>query len=156
VLVDRGSLDGEQEVPEVLAHALEGGRVGLSEQALLGGGLEGEDLVGVPLAVRGQGDQDLAAVRRVDVTADPALLSSRATRMVIALDRLQEEHRVIHGVLDTVDRALVNYISQSGDTSALTDAADLLTDTLLSHLAYEERELIDPLARYGFYGYDQD
>jgi hypothetical protein len=28
--------------------------------------------------------------------------------------------------------------------------------TLLSHLAYEERELIDPLARYGFYGYDQD
>jgi hemerythrin-like domain-containing protein len=72
------------------------------------------------------------------------------------LDRLQEEHRVIHGVLDTVDRALVNYISQSGDTSALTDAADLLTDTLLSHLAYEERELIDPLARYGFYGYDQD
>jgi alkanesulfonate monooxygenase SsuD/methylene tetrahydromethanopterin reductase-like flavin-dependent oxidoreductase (luciferase family) len=72
------------------------------------------------------------------------------------LDRLQEEHRVIHGVLDTVDRALVNYIGQSGDTSELTDAADLLTDTLLSHLAYEERELIDPLARYGFYGYDQD
>ena len=65
-------------------------------------------------------------------------------------------HRVIHGVLDTVDRALVNYISQSGDASELTDAADLLTDTLLSHLAYEERELIDPLARYGFYGYDQD
>ncbi len=74
MLVDRGSLDGEQEVPEVLAHALEGGRVGLPEQALLGGGLEGEDLVGVPLAVRGQGDQDLAAVPRVDVTADPALL----------------------------------------------------------------------------------
>jgi Hemerythrin HHE cation binding domain len=65
------------------------------------------------------------------------------------LDRLQEEHRVIHGVLDTVDRALMNYIGQSGDTSELADAADLLTDTLLSHLAYEERELIDPLARYG-------
>jgi hypothetical protein len=27
---------------------------------------------------------------------------------------------------------------------------DLLTDTLLSHLAYEERELIGPLARHGF------
>jgi hypothetical protein len=26
---------------------------------------------------------------------------------------------------------------------------DLLTDTLLSHLAYEERELIKPLARHG-------
>jgi hypothetical protein len=73
VLVDRRSLDGEQEVPEVLAHALEGGRFG-----------------------------------------------------------------------------------QPGDTSELGDAADLLTDILLSHLAYEERELIDPLARYGFYGYDQD
>jgi hypothetical protein len=65
-------------------------------------------------------------------------------------------HDMLRAELDTVDRALVNYISQSGDTSALTDAADLLTDTLLSHLAYEERELIDPLARYGFYGYDQD
>jgi hypothetical protein len=29
-------------------------------------------------------------------------------------------------------------------------AIDLLTDTLLSHLAYEERELIGPLARHGF------
>jgi hypothetical protein len=30
-------------------------------------------------------------------------------------------------------------------------AADLLTDTLLSHLAYEERELVEPLARLSFY-----
>ena len=90
-----------------------------------------------------------------DVAVFP-YLRARENGLGPVLDRLQEEHRVIHGVLDTVDRALVNYISQSGDTSALTDAADLLTDTLLSHLAYEERELIDPLARYGFYGYDQD
>jgi hypothetical protein len=26
-----------------------------------------------------------------------------------------------------------------------------LTDALLSHFAYEERELVDPLARHGFY-----
>jgi hypothetical protein len=32
----------------------------------------------------------------------------------------------------------------------------VLTDTLLSHLAYEERELIDPLARYRFYGYGDE
>lgn len=89
-----------------------------------------------------------------DVAVFP-YLRARDNGLGPVLDRLQEEHRVIHGVLDTVDRALVNYISQSGDTSELTDAADLLTDTLLSHLAYEERELIDPLARYGFYGYDQ-
>jgi hypothetical protein len=58
--------------------------------------------------------------------------------------------------LDAVDRALVNHISQCGAADELSDAADLLTDVLLSHLAYEERELIDPLARYGFYAYDRD
>jgi len=28
---------------------------------------------------------------------------------------------------------------------------DVLTDTLLSHLSYEEHELVEPLARYVFY-----
>ena len=28
-------------------------------------------------------------------------------------------------------------------------AVDLLTDALLSHLSYEERELVEPLARLG-------
>jgi hypothetical protein len=28
---------------------------------------------------------------------------------------------------------------------------DYLTDALLSHLAYEEQELVEPLARLGFY-----
>ena len=28
---------------------------------------------------------------------------------------------------------------------------DLLTDSLLSHFSYEERELVEPLARHGFY-----
>jgi hypothetical protein len=28
---------------------------------------------------------------------------------------------------------------------------DLFTDALLSHLSYEERELVEPLARIGFY-----
>ncbi len=72
------------------------------------------------------------------------------------LDRLQPEHRIIHDVLDSVDRALVNFIAEPGDVTELQEAADLLTDTLLSHLAYEERELIDPLARHGFYSYGDD
>ncbi|WP_326641946.1 hypothetical protein OG884_03200 [Streptosporangium sp. NBC_01755] len=33
----------------------------------------------------------------------------------------------------------------------LRAAMDLLTDTLLSHLSYEERELVEPLARLGLY-----
>jgi hypothetical protein len=73
------------------------------------------------------------------------------------LDRLQEEHVVIHDVLEQVDDALVGLVgapSYAADATAALDelqrALDLLTDTLLSHLAYEERELIAPLARFGF------
>ena len=67
------------------------------------------------------------------------------------LDRLSEEHGLIHQVIESVDRALVRLISHPNDLTELADLTDLLTDTLLSHLAYEERELIEPLARYGFY-----
>ena len=72
------------------------------------------------------------------------------------LNRLEEEHRVIHDVLERFDRALVHLVTADGTgrsgTEALDEvqhAVDLLTDTLLSHLAYEERELIGPLARHG-------
>jgi hypothetical protein len=72
------------------------------------------------------------------------------------LNRLEEEHRVIHEVLEQFDRALVQLVTADGTgrsgTEALDEvqhAVDLLTDTLLSHLAYEERELIGPLARHG-------
>jgi alkanesulfonate monooxygenase SsuD/methylene tetrahydromethanopterin reductase-like flavin-dependent oxidoreductase (luciferase family) len=72
------------------------------------------------------------------------------------LDRLEEEHHVIHDVLDQVDRALVDLVREDGSGEAgrarlaeLQTAIDLLTDTLLSHLAYEERALIGPLARHG-------
>ena len=33
----------------------------------------------------------------------------------------------------------------------MQDAIDLLTDALLSHLSYEEREIVEPLARHGFF-----
>jgi hypothetical protein len=35
------------------------------------------------------------------------------------------------------------------DVTGVRRAVDLLTDTLLSHLAYEERELVEPIARLG-------
>lgn len=67
------------------------------------------------------------------------------------IDRLVEEHLVIHEVLDAVDQALVNLVAKPGDFTELQHATDLLTDTLLSHLAYEEGQLVEPLSRDGFY-----
>jgi hypothetical protein len=73
--------------------------------------------------------------------ADPAL--------VPVVDRLQEEHKIIHDVLEGVDKALVALVDGSGSIDGLRAAMDLLDDTLLSHLSYEERELVEPLARLG-------
>jgi hypothetical protein len=73
--------------------------------------------------------------------ADPAL--------VPVVDRLQEEHKIIHDVLEGVDKALVALVDSSGSIDGLRAAVDLLDDTLLSHLSYEERELVEPLARLG-------
>lgn len=76
--------------------------------------------------------------------------SDPAASPVIA--RLEEEHEVIHDVLDDVDRALVALVSEEdGALDRLRHVVDLLTDTLLSHLSYEERELFHPLARHGLH-----
>ncbi|TDO55116.1 alkanesulfonate monooxygenase SsuD/methylene tetrahydromethanopterin reductase-like flavin-dependent oxidoreductase (luciferase family) [Kribbella sp. VKM Ac-2571] len=69
--------------------------------------------------------------------------------LVPVVDRLQEEHKIIHDVLEGVDKALVALVDGSGDIDGLRAAVDLLDDTLLSHLSYEERELVEPLARLG-------
>jgi Luciferase-like monooxygenase/Hemerythrin HHE cation binding domain len=68
------------------------------------------------------------------------------------LDRLQEEHEQIADLLERVDRALVALVAAEEDgIEGVGRAMDLLTDALLSHFAYEERELVDPLTRHGFY-----
>jgi hypothetical protein len=67
------------------------------------------------------------------------------------IDRLEAEHVVIHEVMQDVDRALVNLVKSPGDYSELDDAVDVLTQTLLSHLGYEEREITEPLSRFGFF-----
>lgn len=78
-------------------------------------------------------------------------LRSCETSLEPVIDRLIQEHNVIHHVLDRMDQCLVDLVAAPGDFDALQSATDLLSDTLLSHLAYEERELVEPLARYGFY-----
>ncbi len=80
-------------------------------------------------------------------------LRRRDPRLAPVIDRLQAEHRVIHDVLDGVDRALVAFVAAGGGAGALAglrEAADLLSDSLRSHLSYEERELVEPIARLGF------
>lgn len=67
------------------------------------------------------------------------------------IDRLGEEHTIIHDVLEGLNRALVELVANPDDFADLRRATDILTDTLLSHFSYEERELVEPLARYGFY-----
>ena len=68
----------------------------------------------------------------------------------VIIDRLHAEHVVIAGVLERVDAALVELVtSPATGMSDLRSAVDLLTDTLLSHLSYEEGELVEPLGRLG-------
>lgn len=63
------------------------------------------------------------------------------------VDRLEEEHHAIAAVLERVDAAMVGLVGRPGDLGEVQAAVDLLSDTLLSHLSYEERELVEPLAR---------
>jgi hypothetical protein len=65
------------------------------------------------------------------------------------IERLTEEHVAIHHAIEEVDRALVDHIN-TGSFERLQNAIDALTDQLLSHLSYEEHELVEPLARVGF------
>ncbi|WP_343238500.1 hemerythrin domain-containing protein [Streptomyces sp. SID13031] len=78
-------------------------------------------------------------------------LASREPRLKPVIDRLTEEHLVIHDAIQEVDRALVQHLTRPDNHDAIQGAIDHLTDTLLSHLAYEEQDLVEPLARLGFY-----
>jgi alkanesulfonate monooxygenase SsuD/methylene tetrahydromethanopterin reductase-like flavin-dependent oxidoreductase (luciferase family) len=72
-------------------------------------------------------------------------------RLAPVIERLTEEHLVIHDAIQEVDRALVDHINRPDDFDGLQAAIDFLTDALLSHLSYEEDEIVEPLARLGFY-----
>jgi hypothetical protein len=67
------------------------------------------------------------------------------------IDRLTDEHLVIHDAIQAVDRSLVDHINHPDDYEPIQAAIDFLTDSLLSHLSYEEHEIVEPLARLGFY-----
>lgn len=73
-------------------------------------------------------------------------------RLEAVLDRLGEEHEVIADILERIDAALVALVASEPDAMArVRQAVDLITDAMGSHFAYEELELVEPLARFGFY-----
>jgi alkanesulfonate monooxygenase SsuD/methylene tetrahydromethanopterin reductase-like flavin-dependent oxidoreductase (luciferase family) len=77
-------------------------------------------------------------------------LTRREPQLKPVIDRLTEEHLVIHDAIQEVDRALIEHMTRPENHDAIQSAIDYLTDALLSHLAYEEQELVEPLARLGF------
>jgi alkanesulfonate monooxygenase SsuD/methylene tetrahydromethanopterin reductase-like flavin-dependent oxidoreductase (luciferase family) len=79
-------------------------------------------------------------------------LRRREAALGPVIDRLEEEHEQIAELLEHVDQALVALVAAEEDgIDRVGRAMDLLTDALLSHFAYEERELVPPLDRHGFY-----
>jgi hypothetical protein len=62
------------------------------------------------------------------------------------LDRLAAEHVAVH---DLLDQALVTLVAgEPAAAERLSSVIDLFTDALLSHLAYEEHELLQPMAEH--------
>jgi alkanesulfonate monooxygenase SsuD/methylene tetrahydromethanopterin reductase-like flavin-dependent oxidoreductase (luciferase family) len=77
-------------------------------------------------------------------------LSRLDTRLAPVTARLDAEHEIIAGLLARVDAALVALVTDPvRGMPAVQSAVDLLTDALLSHLSYEEHQLLEPLARFG-------
>lgn len=63
------------------------------------------------------------------------------------LNKLREEHEIIAEQIDRVDRALVAMMNDPRELEQVRRVADELGDMLLSHLAYEEDELLGPLGQ---------
>jgi len=75
-------------------------------------------------------------------------LRSHEARLGAVIDRLEDEHRIIHQQLDRIDQALLSLIEGRSTMAELGGAIDVLSDALLSHLAYEEAQLLEALARH--------
>jgi hemerythrin-like domain-containing protein len=79
-------------------------------------------------------------------------LRSRDESLGPIVERLSEEHEVVAAVITRLDDALVAMIAMVEDPeklSAVQSEVERLADVLLSHLDYEESELLGPIARLG-------
>ncbi|GIH61434.1 LLM class flavin-dependent oxidoreductase [Microbispora siamensis] len=75
------------------------------------------------------------------------MLAAAQESLAPVVARLEQEHEVIAGVLTELDAALVAMIEDPDQLDGVRDQVDLLSDVLLSHLRYEEEELVEPIAR---------
>ncbi|HEY5053676.1 MAG TPA: hemerythrin domain-containing protein [Solirubrobacterales bacterium] len=79
-------------------------------------------------------------------------LGQADSRLDAVLARLGEEHEAIGDILERIDQALVALVASEPEAMArVREAVDLITDAMASHFSYEERELVEPLARLGFH-----
>ncbi|MEU6426748.1 LLM class flavin-dependent oxidoreductase [Microbispora sp. NPDC046973] len=76
------------------------------------------------------------------------MLTAAQESLAPVVARLEQEHEVIAGVLTELDAALVAMIEDPDRLDGVRDQVDLLSDVLLSHLRYEEEELVEPIARF--------
>ncbi len=67
--------------------------------------------------------------------------------LAAVLDRLREEHEIIAEVVERFDDALVRMLNGPSGVTGVRRVANELGDALLSHLAYEEDELLGPLGQ---------
>ncbi|GAA0991501.1 hypothetical protein GCM10009555_078920 [Acrocarpospora macrocephala] len=76
----------------------------------------------------------------------PALAAADES-LTPVVERLEQEHEVVAEILTGLDAALVAMIEDPAGLAEVRDQVDLLSNVLLSHLAYEEEELVEPLSR---------
>lgn len=76
-------------------------------------------------------------------------LRSRDESLGPVIERLSEEHEVVAAVITRLDAALVAMVADPQNLHVVKDEVERLSDVLLSHLDYEEAELLGPIARLG-------
>jgi hypothetical protein len=65
------------------------------------------------------------------------------------IERLSAEHEVVAGILTRLDQALVAMVKDPDQLGVVQSEVERLGDVLLSHLDYEEEELLEPIRRLG-------
>jgi hemerythrin-like domain-containing protein len=76
-------------------------------------------------------------------------LGSRDSSLAPVIERLTEEHEVVAALLTRLDAALVGMVENPDNLTAVQAEVERLAAVLLSHLDYEEQELLGPIARLG-------